>query len=88
MITNHDLIPVEYTSYACEISLHLVVPKRTFLKPYFNLVKPFSSIIWGAIMGTIVLVLVVRFKYEYFKIINMLNGESAIIVMGTFEGAH
>ena len=68
--------------------MHLVVPKRKFLKPYFNIVKPFSSIIWGAIIGTIVLVLVVRFKYKYFKVENMHNGESVIIVMGTYEGAY
>ena len=57
-------------------------------KPYFNIVKPFSSIIWGSIIGTIVLVLVVRFKYKYFKVENMHNGESVIIVMGTYEGAY
>ena len=39
-------------------------------------------------MGTIALVLVVRFKYENFKMENMHNGQSVTIVMGTYEGAY
>ena len=53
---------VDYTSFACEIQLILVVPKRKLAGAHYNLAKPFTSITWGAIIVTVGLVLLVSFN--------------------------
>ena len=54
-------LPVDYSVYACEITLHVVVSKRKFAKPYYSLIKPFSALVWAATIASIVIVLTVRF---------------------------
>ena len=56
-------LAVDYSVYACEITLHLVVPKRKFAKPYYNVIKPLSFIVWAATFGSIFIVLIVRFRH-------------------------
>ena len=53
---------VGYSVYACEITLHLVVPKRTYASPYYNLIKPFSMTVWLVTISSILITLMVRFR--------------------------
>ena len=57
-------LAVGYSVYACEITLHLVVPKREYAKPYYNLIKPLSSIVWAVTIGSIFTVLMVRLRHS------------------------
>ena len=56
-------LAVDYSPYACEITLQLVLPKRKYVRPYNNLFKPFPLIVWAASLASIVIVLIVRFNY-------------------------
>ena len=56
-------LAVDYSPYACEITLQLVLPKRKYVRPYSNLFKPFPLIVWAASLASIFTVLIVRFNH-------------------------
>ena len=44
-------LAVDYSPYACEITLQLVLPKRKYVRPYSNLFKPFPTNCLGCILS-------------------------------------
>ena len=60
-ITNHHFdISVQYTSFICDVTLQLVVPKRQFVPPYTNLIRPYSGVVWAVIFATVGVMILVK----------------------------
>ena len=59
LIHNICFLVASYTKFAAQITINLITPKKEFEEPYYNLIKPFSALLWGvtgAVVGLVLLV--------------------------------